>query len=118
VLVLGGAGGRFDHLLANVLLLASPALADLRISARLGRSTVHVLHGPGSVVHRGRPGDLVTLLPIAGAARSVTTEGLRWRLDGDDLTAGSTRGVSNEMTGHEARVSLGSGTLILIAPDS
>ncbi len=117
ILVLGGPGGRFDHLLANVMLLASPLNADLTITARLGRATVHVLHGPGNVVHRGDQGDLVTLLPVFGPARSVHTRGLRWRLIGDDLTPGSTRGVSNEMTGSDAAVSLELGTLLVIAPE-
>ncbi len=117
ILVLGGPGGRFDHLLANVMLLASPANADLTITARLGRATVHVVHGPGNLVHQGHHGDLVTLLPVLGPARSVHTHGLRWRLSGDHLTPGSTRGVSNEMTGSEARVSVEHGTLLVIAPD-
>src|SRR5690348_5635560 len=36
LLVVGGAGGRLDHLLANQLLLASDAYADLRIEAIAG----------------------------------------------------------------------------------
>jgi thiamine pyrophosphokinase len=38
--VLGGHGGRLDHLLANALLLASPAYEHVEVSARMG--TAHV----------------------------------------------------------------------------
>jgi thiamine pyrophosphokinase len=34
--VLGGHGGRFDHLLANALVLARPAYADVTITAQMG----------------------------------------------------------------------------------
>jgi len=36
VLVVGGHGGRLDHLLANALLYASPRFATLRVEARMG----------------------------------------------------------------------------------
>jgi thiamine pyrophosphokinase len=44
----------------------------------------------------------------------VTTEGLRWTLDGDLLVPGSTRGMSNEMTGDAAVVRVGGGTLLVV----
>jgi thiamine pyrophosphokinase len=114
VVVLGGYGGRVDHLLAGALLLASPQLAPLRIEARLGASTVHVVRDEVEV--RGAPGDVLTLLAVGGAADGVSTEGLRYPLRNETLTAGSTRGVSNQLVSDRARVSLRAGVLLLILP--
>lgn len=116
VLVLGGAGGRLDHLLAGVLALAAPAWRSLRIQARLGDATLHVLHGPTELQLRGRAGQLLTLLPVGGPARGVRTGGLRYPLRGEELGAGTTRGVSNVLDDDEATVALDDGTLLVVLP--
>ena len=58
---------------------------------------------------RGPVGDLVTLLPVHGPARGVTTSGLLYPLAGEDLPAGTTRGVSNELVHDPATVTLADG---------
>src|SRR4051812_18336087 len=74
IIVLGGDGGRRDHLFANVLVLASPRYASCRISAHLGRSRVHVLHGgSGALSLEGEIGELVSLLPMHGPADGIRT---------------------------------------------
>jgi thiamine pyrophosphokinase len=114
VLVIGGDGGRLDHFLANALLLASPALADVNVSARLGTADVFVVRE--RVTMHAELGDLCTLLPVAGPATGVRTEGLLYPLHGETLVPGSTRGVSNEFVDTSARVELESGVLLVILP--
>ncbi|MET0903755.1 MAG: hypothetical protein ABWZ52_10990, partial [Acidimicrobiales bacterium] len=58
----------------------------------------------------------VTLLPVHGPARAVTTTGLLYPLDAEDLHAGSTRGVSNELVHDPATVALTEGVLVAIQP--
>lgn len=114
IVVVGGSGGRLDHLLATALLLAAPAYARLDLSAFLGPATVHVVRR--SLTMTGRPGELVSLLPLHGVATGVTTVGLRYPLAGEDLLPGSTRGVSNEFTETRAGVRLAGGVLIAVRP--
>jgi thiamine pyrophosphokinase len=116
VVVVGAGGGRLDHFLANALLLASPDFADLEIEARIGDATATVVRD--SVEIDGRPGDLVTLLPLGGAARGIRTEGLRWALLDEDLNPGSSRGVSNELADPTARITLTDGVLLVVRPGS
>ena len=110
VIVVGAGGGRLDHFLANVLLLAAPDWAGLRAPRagrrrpRRGRARPHEL--------RGAVGSIVSLLAPAGdPARGIATSGLRWPLRDDELLPGSTRGVSNEMTDPVATVTLTDGVL-------
>jgi thiamine pyrophosphokinase len=112
--VLGGHGGRLDHLLANVLVLARPELAEITVTARMGMARVAIVRRAASV--RGPIGDLVTLLPVHGPARGVRTEGLLYPLRGEDLAAGTTRGVSNELIHDPATVAVGQGVLAVVQP--
>lgn len=115
IILLGAAGGdRLDHELANLLLLADPALAALDVRAVHGAITIRVLHGGGVAGLVGSAGDLVTLLPIGGDASGVTTHGLRWRLDGASLRMGRSRGLSNEVLAAPASVRLERGTLFVV----
>jgi thiamine pyrophosphokinase len=106
ITVLGALGGRLDHTLGNLLLLADPRWASVRLRLVSGIETVTALHDGGEVQIDGQPGDLVSLLPIGGDAVGVTTEGLAWVLSGDTLALGRTRGVSNELVAHTAHIRL------------
>lgn len=115
VVVLGGGGGRSDHLFAGALLLAAERYATVpTIEARLGPARVTVVRDQADL--HGTPGDLVSLLPVHGIARGVTTEGLLYPLADEDLLAGSTRGVSNELLAETAQVRVRAGTLLAIQP--
>ena len=48
----------------------------------------------------------------------MRTEGLTYPLRGETLFPGSTRGVSNELEGTEAEVSVEEGTLLIVQPDA
>ena len=114
VLVVGGDGGRLDHLLGVCLLLASDRWTGVRIDAVLGAALVHVVRDSRSL--SGEPGELVSLFAVGGPASGVTTSGLRWKLDDDALLAGSTRGLSNEFMEPEATVRVGAGVVVAIRP--
>lgn len=117
VTVVGDCGGRLDHLIGGLLLLGADPYAGLRIEASIGGALVTVVTGTGGArTVAGRPGELVSLLAVGGPALGVRTEGLRYRLDGDDLAAGSSRGISNVLTGVEATVSVDDGTLLIVRP--
>lgn len=116
VVVVGGWGGRIDHALANLLLLAAPAYASLHLEAVGTGGRVVAVHDRAELV--GSPGDLVTLLAVGGAAHGVTTQGLRYPLRGETLEPGATRGVSNVFLDTRATVELTSGVLLALLPIS
>lgn len=108
-------GGRFDHLMANVAVIASPRYAEVAIDGLVGTARVSVLHRRRRL--DGRADEVLSLLPMHGAARGVTTDGLLYPLRAETLPAGSSRGVSNVFLGSEATVSLDDGTLLAVQPD-
>ena len=122
ITILGALGGaRTDHALANVGLLGHPALdgRPVRLYDEHG-ARLSLLVAPDAagqpVTHAlaGRPGDIVSLVPIGASAVGVTTDGLRFALRGEPLVLGRTRGVSNVRMEPVARVTLESGRLLVI----
>lgn len=114
VVVVGGAGGRLDHLLAGALVLGAERYASLELDALLGPARAHVVRGERSLA--GSPGELVSLLPLHGAAEGVATTGLRYALHGETLAPGTTRGVSNVLEAPAAHVSVARGVLLAVFP--
>lgn len=116
VVVVGGSGGRLDHELAVAALLCSDRWADIdEIDWLSERGWAYVVRRR-RVLH-GDPGATVTLLAVGGDAAGVTTRGLKWNLDRDTLFYGSTRGVSNVMTGPVADIRVEIGVLLVVFPD-
>lgn len=113
IVVVGGHGGRLDHFIANALVLTTVP-ADIDVEWRAGEAAIHLVRSTSRI--RGRIGAKVSLVPVGGDGRGVTTEGLRWPLRDETLRSGSTRGVSNEFEATEATVSVEEGTLLAIVP--
>jgi thiamine pyrophosphokinase len=112
VLVLAALGGRLDQAVANVLLLAHPALAGVRAQIVEGNQTAWLVR-ERAVIH-GQPGDGVSLLPLGGDAAGVTADGLRWPLRDETLRFGLARGVSNVLRGKRARLRVREGMLLCV----
>lgn len=109
IAVLGGAGGRLDHLLANVAVLTSARHAAASVVGYLGTDRVDVVRS--TCVVAGAPGLSVSVLAWHGDALGVTTSGLRWPIHDAVLESGSALGTSNEFVGREATVSVASGVV-------
>jgi len=116
ITLLGALGGeRFDHTLANILLLAGFETVPIRIVD--GPSVCWLLCGPGSSSIDGHAGDLLSLLPLTGNASGVRTKGLYYPLHGETLYFGKPRGVSNVFVEERAEVALEGGMLLVIRTD-
>lgn len=114
VAIYGGEGGRIAHLLGIALGLTHARIDDLDVEWHTRTGVIRVATPSRTVEVTGTVGDIVSLIP-SGNVAGVTTEGLRWHLADEALEAGSTRGLSNEMTATRASVSVSSGRLLVIA---
>lgn len=111
--LLGGAGGRAAHSVANMQALAF-------IAARGGRGR---LVGEGwecTVIENGALGfgaasrGYVSVFAFGGPAEGVTLRGLKYPLEDARLTPELPLGVSNEFTGSPASVEVGRGRLLVM----
>ena len=110
--VLGALGGRWDHSLANVALLALPEIQGKAVRIiGVGQRAFLVRD---SAVIEGDVGDTVSLLPIAGAAHGITTRGLRYPLREATLHFERSRGVSNVLEQTPGSVKVREGLLLVV----
>jgi thiamine pyrophosphokinase len=121
VVILGALGGaRIDHALANIGLLAMPELAGRSATILDARSRIGLIQAPGpdgGAVERllpGRPGDIVSLLPMGAGVEGVTTHGLAYPLTDEPLPAGPARGLSNVRLSADAGVAVRAGSLLIV----
>lgn len=112
IAMLGGAGGRLDHLLANLAVLTSARHAAASVVGYLGTDRVDVIRS--SRVLAGAPGLPMSILAWHGGALGVTTNGLRWPMHDAPLESGSALGTSNEFVGRQATVAVRSGVVTAI----
>jgi thiamine pyrophosphokinase len=126
IIICAALGGRADHMLANLLLLAKPEFAEVRTVIAQGNQLLQLWRGqlplghgdaagtPKTLVIPGKPGDLLSLLPVGGDAAGISTQGLLYPLHDETLYMGQPRGVSNVFTAPKARLWLRTGMLMVI----
>ena len=112
ILVIGALGGRLDQTLGNLSLLSNPGLSKCDI--RLDDGVEEAFFTRDRCQIHGSPGEVVSLLPWGAQVTGICTEGLRWPLQSETLFPDSTRGISNELLGETAAVSVGAGLLLVV----
>jgi thiamine pyrophosphokinase len=113
--ILGALGGRWDHTLANVALLALPELRGRRARLLGERQELFLVRDAAAI--DGRMGDTVSLLPLTPTAQGVTTQGLLYPLGEATLRYEQARGISNVLVEPPGRVSLRDGLLLVVHHD-
>lgn len=112
IVMVGVLGERVDHSLSNILLLIRCRQA--RIPAKIIGEKEEIFLLEGNVDLQGRPGSLISLLPLTSEVKGITLDGLKYPLRGEDLLWGSSRGLSNEFTTGLARIGISSGLLLVV----
>jgi thiamine pyrophosphokinase len=112
ILILAALGGRLDQTLGNITLLTNPRLASFDVKLDDGLEEAFMCRDQVQIY--GQSGDLVSLIPWGGAATEIKTIGLKWPLDNETLYPDKTRGISNQLVGKTASVSIGAGILLIV----
>jgi len=113
-------GKRLDHELANVFLIEHYARKGLDLILHSQDAVVFGVSGDEypkarqERVFTGNPGDWVTVMPVTSRVTGVTAANLKYCLDNAILCRGSTLGVSNEMLGTTATISVKSGFALVV----
>ena len=114
IAVASGAGGRLDHQLIAVSLLARPCYAALPLVAYVSDTVVRSATAAMSLDLHAADGNLLSLLAVGGTAR-VQTAGLRWNLTSAmPLRSAASLGLSNEFIEPTAEVCVAAGTVLAL----
>lgn len=112
IVIAGALGGRIDHTLGNLALLALPALASVAVRIADGGQSVWLVRDRLAVA--GAAGDTLSLAPFGDGVRGVSVSGVHWPLEAVDLPLGPSLGISNRLTGGQAVVTVRSGALLVV----
>lgn len=109
-ILIGGGGGRLDHLLGIVSVFYRPD--PPRRWFTHGEEVIYI---SDTLEIRGLKGRVVTFMPVSREECRMKTEGLKWPLDSLRWKPGDI-GISNIILAEEARVTMLQGKLIMIVP--
>lgn len=112
IVLLGSLGDRIDHSLANILLLIKLAKSNVKAYITNEKNTIYITDRDINI--KGSKGDIVSLIPVGGDVRGVFTEGLQYKLSGNNMALGDPVGISNVFTGSEITIRVESGFLLVI----
>ncbi|HSK69748.1 MAG TPA: thiamine diphosphokinase [Candidatus Limnocylindria bacterium] len=113
----GALGGRLDHSVANLHLLADMSRRGLRAAITAPGVTVFGVTA-GELRFPPLPrGRVVSVFAWGGEARGVTLRGLAYPLKDASLSPFRALGVSNEALGRPFSISCREGTLLVVLPE-
>lgn len=116
VMVYGALGQRLDHSLANIQLFAKFSEKGMYVSAVDTDMILCMLTGPDTLDLPAYTSGRVSVFSMSDCAQGVIETGMKYALNDEPLTNRTSRGVSNELLGMPATVSVEEGTLLVMYP--
>ena len=113
IFLFGALGARWDHSLANILLLAGAVPAD--VDLRIIDDSCEIFLVTRKISVRGKTGQTISILPLSPVVTGVTLRGFEYPLSDAEIKMGSSLGISNRLTGTEGFVEVKSGRLMVIS---
>lgn len=112
--ILGGTGNRLDHVLANISLLAIGIDNHVEMELIDMNNRIRMIDKPVTLGKKEQFGKFVSIIPCSDEVTGVTLTGFKYELTDYTMTGGNSLGVSNEIEGETAEISLRTGRLLVI----
>lgn len=109
----GCTGGRFEHTLANLQIVADLATRGMECQL-VDRTQVITAVSNGTVNFGPERRGFVSVFAHSDLCTGVTIRGMKYELENGELTNRFPLGVSNEFLGVPSSVTIGKGTVILV----
>ncbi|MDN5353166.1 MAG: thiamine pyrophosphokinae [Clostridiales bacterium] len=111
VVIIGGFGGRADHMLSTLFLTGrSPSLVMID-----SYNVARVIEGPYEMqlTRESAPGKYISIVPLSDVVEGVTIQGVKYPLDRATILFGQTIGVSNELISENGTLAVEKGRAVL-----
>lgn len=108
----GGIGGRLDHMLGNISILSKYS-DKIKLRFMDDRNYLTMITNGSIVLPKSLRYHYFGVVPLDREARGVTISGAKYQLSNVDMKRASTLGISNEVSGDAARVSVKKGSLLI-----
>ncbi len=116
IALLGAAGGRLDHFLANLNILALPLKKGIFAYIADEKNKIYMIREGFTMRKDMLWGKYISLIPFTQKVENVVLKGFKYPLSGETLYAGESRGISNEPAAgcEELEISFDGGILIVV----
>ncbi len=111
--IYGACGGRIDHTLANIQLIASLAERKIKACIHDGKTLITAVCNDSISFSREHKG-YISVFSHTERCLGVYLKGLKYTLDNETLNNCFPLGVSNEFIGCDSEIVIGKGTAIII----
>jgi thiamine pyrophosphokinase len=112
IIIFGATGNRMDHTLANIHLLETAAKPAIPCRIRDTRNEIRLVLDKLNI-EKNNSFPYFSLLPVTDSV-TVSITGAKYNLDHKRLDRGQTIGVSNEISGKSAEITVHSGSALVI----
>lgn len=113
VCLYGATGGRIDHTLANIQLIASLAEKNISACIRDGNTVITALHN-GTLKFDSSHKGYISVFSHTDECTGVFLRGLKYSLENAALSNKYPLGVSNEFLSTDSKIIVENGTLIIV----
>lgn len=114
--VYGALGGRLDHTLANLQVLAKFSEKGAYVNAIGVDEAATFLTGPDTYEMPAQESGVISVFSLSEEAKGVFERGLAYELDDAVLSHRTSRGLSNEFIGEPVLIGVEEGTIAIIVP--
>lgn len=110
IVIFGGIGSRADHTIANIFLLKM--IYESGCNGCVVNENNEIYYFEDEINLSGNIGDIISVIPIKDL-ENVYTEGLMYKLNGETLELGKSRGVSNVLTDTKCNIKASDGCALV-----
>ncbi|MFO7748768.1 MAG: thiamine diphosphokinase [Desulfobacteraceae bacterium] len=111
ITIIGATGTRMDHTLTNIFLMKK--ICRHKISCRIVDDHNELFLVSDILTLSGKPGNLLSIIPITERAEGVTLKGVEYPLDNKTIAMGSSLGISNSFSQTRAEITISRGVLLV-----
>lgn len=112
--IFGGTGGRIDHTVANFQTMLWASKQNVKIKMT-DKNHVYFMITNDTLEIKGKDGADLSVFAFGGDAKGVTIKGGKYQAENVTLTMDNPTAVSNSFIGKKVRISVESGSLLVIA---